>query len=584
MDAPRGRTLACFSLARSTATSPGEALVAIARASQLFLPTLREDPADAEAASHRLLVRGGFIRQVSAGIWTLLPLGWRVYRKIEQIVRDEMDAIGAQELLMPVLTPAELWQATGRYDIPEVFKLTDRNNRPFVLPLTHEETVTFHAREIQSYRDLPQLLYHIQTKDRDEPRPRAGLIRGREFIMKDSYSFDRDEEGLDRSFRLHAQAYDRMFERCGLEVMAVEAESGMMGGSESRDYLAPAETGQNTLVTCERGDYAADLEIARGVPRRPDFPPPLDAPEEVATPGLGTIEEISNLLGVDPAATAKAMPHVRADGTFVLAMIRGDDRLEEAKVAGVIGGGARPATAEEIRSALGAEPGSVGPVGASAEIVADEVLREGQYVVGANRDGWHLRGVQAGRDYEPRFGDLRQAREGDTCPKCGGALRFQTAIEVGHIFKLGTFYAIPLGATFLDEDGKQKPLVMGSYGVGVTRTMAAVVEQRHDELGITWPAGLAPYDVHVVALAGLEEQAEEVAEALEQGGRSVLLDDRDQRAGEKFADADLIGCPTRLTIGKKTLDDGGVDIRDRATGEERRVPVAEVENQVGIPG
>ena len=548
----------------------------IARASQLFLPTLREDPADADAASHRLLVRGGFIRQLSAGIWTLLPLGWRVYRKVEQIVREEMDAIGAQELLMPVLTPAELWQATGRSGIPELFKLTDRNNRPFVLPMTHEETITFHAREIRSYRDLPQLLYHIQTKDRDEPRPRAGLLRGREFIMKDSYSFDRDEEGLDRSFQLHADAYDRIFQRCGLEVVAVEAESGMMGGSESRDYLAPAEAGENTLVTCERSDYAADLEIARGVPRQPDFPPALDAPDEVATSGLGTIEEISNLLGVDPAATAKAMPHVRADGTFVLAMIRGDDRLEEAKAAGVIGGGARPATAEEIRSALGAEPGSVGPVGASIEIVADDTLREGQYVVGANRDGWHLRGVQAGRDYEARFGDLRQALESDVCPKCGGALRFQTAIEVGHIFKLGTFYSVPLGATFLDEDGKEKPLIMGSYGVGVTRTMAAVAEQRRDEHGLTWPAAVAPYDVHVVALPGLDQKGKEVAGALEEVGFSVLLDDRDQRAGEKFADADLIGCPTRVTVGKKTLEDGAVDVRDRATSKERRVAAAEI--------
>ena len=548
----------------------------IARASQLFLPTLREDPADAEAASHRLLVRGGFIRQVSAGIWTFLPLGWRVYQKVEQIVREEMDAIGAQELLMPVLTPAELWQTTGRYDIPEVFKLTDRNNRPFVLPMTHEETVTFHAREIRSYRDLPQLLYHIQTKDRDEPRPRAGLIRGREFIMKDSYSFDRDEEGLDRSFQLHAAAYDRIFERCGLEVVAVQAESGMMGGSESRDYLAPSETGENTLVTCERGDYAADLEIARGVPRQPAFPPPLEEPQEVATPGLGTIEEISDLLGVDPAATAKAMPHVRADGTFVLAMIRGDDRLEEAKAAGVIGGGARPATPQEIRSALGAEPGSVGPVGASVEIIADEILREGQYVVGANRDGWHLRGVQVGRDFEAQFGDLRQAMESDVCPKCGGALHFQTAIEVGHIFKLGTHYSMPLGASFLDEDGQEKPLIMGSYGVGVSRTVAAVVEQQHDEHGIKWPPALAPYDVHIVALPGLEEQAGEVAQALEQAGRSVLLDDRDQRAGEKFADADLIGCPTRVTVGKKTLEDGAVDVRDRATGEERRVAAAEI--------
>jgi prolyl-tRNA synthetase len=550
--------------------------VPVARASQLFLPTLREDPADADAASHRLLVRGGFIRQVSAGVWTLLPLGWRVYRKIEQIIREEMDAIGAQELLMPVLTPAELWQATGRYDIPEVFKLTDRNDRPFVLPMTHEETITFHAREIHSYRDLPQLLYHIQTKDRDEPRPRAGLIRGREFIMKDSYSFDRDEEGLERSFQLHAAAYDRIFERCELEVVAVEAESGMMGGSESRDYLAPAETGENTLVTCERGDYAADLEIARGVPRAPEFPAALEAPEEVATPGLGTIEEISDLLGVDPAATAKAMPHMRADGSFVLAMIRGDDRLEEAKAAGVIGGGARPATADEIRSALGAEPGSVGPVGAAVEIIADETLRDGQYVVGANRDGWHLRGVEAGRDFEARFGDLRQALESDACPNCGGALRFQTAIEVGHIFKLGTFYSIPLRATFRDEDGEEKPLIMGSYGVGVTRAMAAVAEQRRDEQGLIWPAAIAPYDVHVVALPDLDAQAAEVAETLAQSGRSVLLDDRDQRAGEKFADADLIGCPMRITVGKKTLEDGAVDVRHRPTGEERRVVAADI--------
>ncbi len=550
----------------------------IARASELFLPTLRDDPSDAEAVSHRLLVRVAFIRQVSAGLWTFLPLGWRIHRKIEQIIREEMDAIGSQELLMPVLTPAELWQATGRYDIPELFKLQDRHGRQHVLPLTHEETITLHARELRSYRDLPQLLYHFQTKNRDEPRPRGGLIRGREFIMKDSYSFDRDEEGLERSFQLNAGAYDRIFERCGLEVYAVEAESGMMGGSESRDYLAPSGTGENTLVTCERGDYAADLEIAHGVPRAPEFPSSLDGPEEVETPGLGSIEEVSGFLGVDPAATAKAMPHVRADGTFVLAMIRGDDRLEEAKALGVIGGNPRPATAEEIRAALGADPGSVGPVKTKVEIVADEILREGQYVVGANRDGWHLKGAQAGRDFEARFGDLRQAQETDSCAKCGGALRFQTAIEVGHIFKLETDYSVPLEASFLDEDGKEKPLVMGSYGIGLSRVMAVAVDQNHDELGIKWPEPLAPYDAHVVVLPGLESQGDEVASALEAAGGSVLLDDRDQRAGEKFADADLIGCPTRITVGKKTLDDGAVDVRDRSTGEERRVPVAEVGN------
>jgi prolyl-tRNA synthetase len=547
------------------------------RASQLFLPTLREDPADAEAISHKLLVRGAYIRQVSTGVWTFLPLGWRVHEKVVQIIREEMDAIGAQEMLMPVLTPAELWEATGRYKYPEVFKFTDRNNKRFVLPMTHEETVAFHAREIRSYRDLPQMLYHFQTKDRDEPRPRAGLLRVREFIMKDSYSFDRDEEGLDRSFQLHADAYNRIFERCGLEVVPVQAESGMMGGSESRDYLAPAEAGANTLVTCERGDYAADIEIAHGIPRAPEFPPTLAQPELVDTPGTSTIEGLAELLGIDAAATSKAMPVV-TDGRVVLSLVRGDDRLDEAKLAAVLGGMVRPATDEEIKSTFGADPGSIGPVGVSIEVVADESLRQGQFVAGANETGRHLRGVEAGRDYEAQFADIRETREGDACPNCGGALRLQTAIEVGHIFKLGTFYSLPLDATFLDEDGKEKPLIMGSYGIGPGRTMAAIVEQRHDEHGIVWPQSVSPYDVHVVVLPGVEEQGARAAETLEAAGATVLLDDRDQRAGEKFADADLIGCPVRITVGKKTLEDGMVDVRDRRTGEERRVPVAEVGN------
>ena len=547
----------------------------IRRASQLFLPTLREAPADAEAISHKLLVRGAFIRQVSAGVWTFLPLGWRVHEKVVGIIREEMDAIGAQELFMPVLTPAELWKATGRYDIPEVFKLRDRNDREFVLPMTHEETVTFHAREIQSYRDLPQMLYHFQTKERDEPRPRAGLIRVREFIMKDSYSFDRDAEGLDKSFQLHKGAYDRIFDRCGLEVYPVQAESGMMGGSASMDYLAPAAAGENTLVTCERGDYAADLEIARGIPRAPEFPAELEAPEDVETPGATTIEDLAKMLGIDDAATSKAMPVV-ADGRVVLALVRGDDRLDEVKMVEALGEAVRPATEDEIRETFGADPGSIGPVGVAVEVVADEALREGQFVAGANRTGHHLRGVQAGRDFEPRFANIREVREGDTCPKCGGKLHLQTAIEVGHIFKLETRYTKPLEATFLDEDGKEKLLVMGSYGIGPARTMAAIVEQHHDENGIQWPRSVAPYDVHVVALPGLEEQAAEVAAKLDAAGDAVLLDDRDQRAGEKFADADLIGLPVRVTVGKKTLEDGAVDIRSRETGEEQRVAIEDL--------
>jgi prolyl-tRNA synthetase len=548
----------------------------IARASQLHLPTLREDPAEAEALNHKLLVRGGFIRQLSAGLWTFLPLGWRVHQRVVQIIREEMDAIGSQEMLGPVLTPAELWEKSGRYKIPEVFKLQDRTDRRFVLALSHEETMTHHALELQSYKQLPQLWYHFQTKERDEPRPRGGLIRMREFIMKDSYSFDRDEAGLDESFEKNRQAYHRIFERCGLEVQAVEAESGMMGGSESVDFLAPAGSGQNTLVQCENGDYSADIDIARSVPRQPDFPERLEAPQELETPGVTTIEGLAELLGIDAAATSKAMPVVKTDGTLVLALLRGDDRLSDSKLLSLFSSDFRPADEEEIRKAFGAGGGSLGPVGVSVEVIADEALRVGQFVAGANRDGWHLRGVEAGRDYEPRFADIREPKEGDACPSCGGRLSFTPAIEVGHIFKLGTFYSKPYGAMYLDENGKERPIVMGSYGIGPARIMSSVVEQRADERGISWPAAIAPYDVHVVVLPGLEERAEEVAAALEREGRSVLLDDRDQRAGEKFADADLIGVPTRITVGKKTLEDGAVDVRDRATGEERRVPMAEL--------
>ena len=546
----------------------------IALASQLFLPTLRDAPAEAEAVSHKLLVRAGFIRQIAAGLWSFTPLGWRVHRKIEHIIREEMDAIGAQEWLAPVLTPAELWEATGRYAITELFKLDDRAGRHYVLPLTHEETFAFHAREIQSYKELPQSWYHFQTKDRDEPRPRSGLIRVREFIMKDSYSFDRDGAGLDESFRKHGEAYWKIFERCGIEVYEVAAESGIMGGSGSRDFLAPSGSGENTLVTCENGDFAADIEVARTMPRPPDFPERLDRPEEVETPGTTTIEALAALLSVDRAATSKAMPVVKADGTLVLALIRGDDRLDDMKMLSALGSDFRPATEEEIRQAFGSDPGSIGPIGFDGEVVADETLGVGQYVAGANRTGVHLRGVEAGRDYQPRFADLRASKEDDTCPVCGGRLRFQTAIEVGHIFKLETKYTIPLEASFLDEDGTEKPLVMGSYGIGPGRVLATIVEQSHDEQGIVWPRSVAPYDVHVVALPGVEEQAHEAATVLDAAGFSVLLDDRDARAGEKFADADLIGLPTRITVGRKTVEDGAVDVRDRATGEERRVAIA----------
>jgi prolyl-tRNA synthetase len=548
----------------------------IARASQLFLPTLRDAPADAEAVSHKLLVRGGFVRQVGAGLWTYLPLGWTVHRKIEQIIREEMAAIGAQEMLAPVLTPVELWEATGRDRITEIFHVTDRADRRFVLPLTHEETFTFHARELRSYKELPQLWYHFQTKDRDEPRPRGGLLRVREFIMKDAYSFDRDEEGAFASFERNRVAYHRIFERCGVEAAEVKAESGIMGGELTFDFLAPSGSGENTLVRCENGDYAADAEVARGIPRKAELPPALAAPEEVETPGVTTIDGLAEFLGIDATATSKAMPVTTDDGRVVLALIRGDDRLSESKLLSALGVGSRPSSDKEIRGAFGASGGSLGPIGFSGEVVADETLRDGQFVAGANRDGWHLRGVEAGRDYQPRFADLREPLEGDRCPECGGALTFQTAIEVGHIFYFADKYSTPLDATFLDEDGTEKPLLGGSYGIGPGRVLAAIVEQSHDDKGICWPAAVSPYDIHVVALTGAEEIAEQAAEAYSAAGCDVLLDDRDLRPGEKFADADLIGIPVRVTAGRKSLEDGAVDVRDRATGEERRVNVADL--------
>jgi prolyl-tRNA synthetase len=397
--------------------------------------------------------------------------------------------------------------------------------------------------------------------------------------MKDSYSFDRDAAGLDVSFDKHAEAYTRIWKRCGLEAYLVEAESGIMGGTESLGFLAPTGSGENELMRCENGDYFADVEAARGIPRAPELPERLDAPEEIATPGVTTIEALAELLSIDPAATSKAMPVVVGD-RLVLALVRGDDRLSEEKLMTIFESAFRPATNEEIRETFGADGGSIGPLGVSVEVIADEALREGQFVAGANRDGWHVRGVEAGRDYEPRFADIRQAVEGDACPVCGGRLIVQPAIEVGHIFKLGTFHSEALEASYLDEDGTEKTIVMGSYGIGPARTMAAIVEQHHDENGILWPSAIAPYDVHVLSLDGGSEEvlarAESLADALGVAGFDVLLDDRDERPGEKFADADLVGIPLRLIVGRKTLEDDSVDARTRDGKVDERIALADV--------
>jgi prolyl-tRNA synthetase len=420
------------------------------RLSRYFLPTLKEPPADAEAISHVLMVRAGLVRQLGAGMWTWLPAGWRVHGKAEQIVREELDAIGAQEMLMPVLQPEELWRRTGRAGIPELFKLRDRNDRPLVLAMTHEEAVTFHvSREVRSYRDLPLILYHVQTKERDEPRPRAGVLRTREFIMKDSYSFDRDEGGLDEAYERHIAAYDRISDRAGLRWYRVESDVGMMGGLGAHEYMAPCAAGENEVALSDAG-YAANVEIATGEPPAPSFPPALDAPDPVETPDARTIDQVSGLLGIDPATLIKSLPVITPDGRTTLVLVRGDHTMNEIKLQNALGSDSRPATEDEIVSTFGAGPGFIGPVGVEVDLLADSSLERGVYVTGANRDGYHLRGVEPGRDFTPRFADVREVEAGDRCPR-GGTIHIEPAIEIGNIFKLGTRYSEPLGASFLDE-------------------------------------------------------------------------------------------------------------------------------------
>src|SRR4051794_8510828 len=385
------------------------------RLSHYFAPTLREEPAQTESISHGLLLRAGMIRQIGSGLYSFLPLGWRGHQKVVEIIREEMNAIGSQEMLHPLLVPAEIWKTSGRYDIDEVFKVHGRGDREYVLALSHEETFTLIARELRSYRELPQVWYHFGLKERDEPRPRAGLLRVREFIMKDSYSLDRDEEGLDAAYWKHAAAYRRIFERLGLQTYECESDVGVMGGSAAHEYLAPSEAGENSMALCERGDYYANVEVAAGRPSQPDFATRLDAPQEVETPDATTIEALAQFLGIDPRTTSKAMPVVGPDGKLVLGLVRGDHRLHELKMQKALGGDFRPAHPDEIRAAFGADGGSLGPVGVSVPVIADEALREGQYVAGANRNGWHLLGVEAGRDYEPRFGDIREVEPGDAC-------------------------------------------------------------------------------------------------------------------------------------------------------------------------
>ncbi|HEX6227940.1 MAG TPA: proline--tRNA ligase, partial [Solirubrobacterales bacterium] len=523
------------------------------RLSQTFLPTLKEAPADAQAVSHQLMVRAGLIRQLGAGLWTYLPAGWRSIRKVEGILREEMEAIGCQEMLMPVMQPAEIWETTGRYAIEELFKLEDRKQAPLVLAMTHEECLTYHvAREVRSYRDLPLMLYHVQTKERDEPRPRAGVLRTREFTMKDAYSFDRDEEGLERSYELQSEAYARIFDRCGLRWYRVESDVGMMGGSGAHEYMAPCPAGENEVALAE--GYAANVEVASAEPQPVELPAALPALEEVSTPGLTTVEEVSGFLEVRPGALIKAMPVIVEGRGMVLALLRGDHRLSDVKLRNSLGAGFRPAHEDEIEAELG-PAGFIGPVGAGVPVIKDRAIGEGSYVSGANQPDAHLRGVQPGRDFQFEEVDIRSVEPGDTAPG-GGRIEIEPAIEVGNIFKLGTRYSEPLGATFLDEEGRERAIVMGSYGIGPARIVAAAIEQGADEKGIVWPAAIAPWRAHVVSLAKGDEPerkaADRIYEALrERLGADVVYDDRDAGPGEKLTDAELLGCPLRLVVGRR---------------------------------
>lgn len=563
------------------------------RYSGLFGKTRRDAPAGTDTASAALLIRAGFVRQLGAGIHSYLPLGWRSIRKIERIIREEMERIDCHELAMPVVHPADLWQETGRwYDIgDELVRFTDRGEREMVLAMTHEEVATdLVRREVRSYRQLPVQFFQIQTKFRDEPRPRAGLLRGREFLMKDAYSFHTDRDDLQRFYDDCHRAYLRAFARCGIDVLVVESASGIMGGEGSHEYMLVADAGEDILLTCQSCGYAANREVARTTLPLPDETPALV--EAVETPDATTIEAVATYLGVGRDRTAKAVFY-EADGKLVFVVIRGDRSVNEIKLANLLGAARLTPASDELIRASGAVPGYASPVGLrDAVVVADESARAPNLVAGANREGYHLVNVNLGRDYKPdHVADVLMVEAGDPCPVCGSALDETRGIEVGNIFKLGTKYSAPLKATYLDENDEDRIMVMGSYGFGVSRMLAALAEHHHDDRGLRWPASVAPFEAHLV-LIGNDEAARSVADAayreLSAEGVEVLYDDRDESAGVKFADADLIGIPIRLTVSSRSLKAGGVEVkqRDQAPADAEVVAlesvVAAVRRRLGV--
>ena len=549
------------------------------RYSELLLPTLKEDPAEAEVVSHRLLLRAGFIRKLTSGVYSYLPLGLAAIRKVERIVREEMNRAGAQELLLPMVQPGELWKESGRWEKygRELLRFVDRHDRESCLGPTHEEVITDLVRmNVHSYRDLPLNLYQIQTKFRDEIRPRFGLMRGREFIMKDGYSFDADEAGAEETYRKMFDAYQRIFRRCGLDFRAVEADTGTIGGSFSHEFMVLAETGEDTIVACRGCDYAANLEKAAGPEPEKSQEEPLGL-EKVDTPGKRTVEEVCGFLGIEPARLVKTMVYI-ADGKPVAVLVRGDHEVQEVKLANILSAvDVRLATDEEISAHTGAPSGYLGPVNLAIPVIADrEVMAMANFVTGAGEEGVHLKNVNPGRDFSPAAtGDIRTVTAADRCPECGAGFDFLKGIEVGHIFKLGTSYSEAMNARFLDRDGKEKHFVMGCYGIGVSRIVAAAIEQNHDDDGIIFPLPIAPFQVALLNLAVKDSEvtgaAEKLYDDLRAAGIEVLYDDRDERPGVKFKDADLIGLPYRLVLGRKFPETGRVEVRSRK-GESFDLP------------
>ncbi|HXR96373.1 MAG TPA: proline--tRNA ligase [Terriglobales bacterium] len=554
------------------------------RWSQAFIPTLREAPSDAEVASHIFLLRAGYIRQLGAGIYSFLPLAWRSLLKIQNIVREEMDTIG-QEFHLPAIHPAEIWQASGRFEIMggNLFRLKDRFQRDLCLGMTEEEVMAVIAsKELRSYKQLPQIWYQIQTKFRDEPRPRAGLLRVREFIMKDAYSFDVDEAGLDLSYQKHDRVYRQIFDRCGLRYVSVEAHSGAMGGSQSQEFMVLGEAGEDMVALCKNCQYAANLEKASGHPAAVEDPATKAEPEEFATPGLRTIADLAKFTDEPSGRLAKSLVY-NVEGEIVLVLVRGDDEASEAKLGTAFGGREfRPAHPEEIVEHMGTPPGSVGPLRSAkpVKIMADHALRgRSNLTVGANREGFHIRHVTPGVHFEPEWVDVRELRTGDLCANCSHPLQVSKAIEVGHIFKLGRKYSIAMGVKVLDAQGGEVIPIMGSYGIGMERILTAAIEQNHDKDGFWLPAAIAPFDTIIVptnlADTNIEVLTRQLYDQLRAAGRDVLLDDRDERPGVKFKDADLIGIPTRITVGKKAAQ-GIVEVTDRATKTMREMPASDL--------